>query len=94
MDTGDVYDSATPKKSPAQATSHTIPSSFLAPDILKHLCRELDRDKVEAEFSIKVNADLNLLDKSFLSKLYVIQMLSNSVILEKNRLGGSVTSKR
>ncbi|XP_012233187.1 uncharacterized protein [Linepithema humile] len=53
VDTGEIDDSATPKKSPAQATSHTIPSSFLAPDILKHLCRELDRDKVEAEFSIK-----------------------------------------
>lgn len=32
-----------------------MPPSFLAPDILKHLCRELDRDKVEAEFSIKVS---------------------------------------
>ncbi|EFN86347.1 hypothetical protein EAI_15615 [Harpegnathos saltator] len=30
-----------------------MPPSFLAADVLKHLCRELDRDKVEAEFSIK-----------------------------------------
>ncbi|XP_014478936.1 PREDICTED: uncharacterized protein LOC106746654 [Dinoponera quadriceps] len=47
-------DGAAPKKSPAPvASSHTMPPSFLAADILKHLCRELDRDKVEAEFSIK-----------------------------------------
>ncbi|XP_032683988.1 uncharacterized protein LOC116850147 [Odontomachus brunneus] len=44
---------ASPKKTPAPAATYTMPSSFLAPDILKHLWRELDRDKVEAEFSIK-----------------------------------------
>lgn len=30
-----------------------MPPSFLAPDVLRHLCRELDRDKVESEFSVK-----------------------------------------
>lgn len=34
-----------------------MPPSFLLPDILKHLCRELDRDKVEAEFSTKVRCE-------------------------------------
>ncbi|XP_020287121.1 uncharacterized protein LOC109856364 [Pseudomyrmex gracilis] len=42
-----------PKKTSAQAPSHTMPPSFLTPDVLKHLCRELDRDKIEAEFSSK-----------------------------------------
>lgn len=50
-----VDDSTSSKKTPLPIMSHTMPPSFLAPDILKHLCRELDRDKVEAEFSIKVN---------------------------------------
>ncbi|KAK9297265.1 hypothetical protein QLX08_008990 [Tetragonisca angustula] len=44
----------TPKKSSAMSnTPSMIPSSFIDPDILKHLCRELDSDKVEAEFSIR-----------------------------------------
>ncbi|KAH0949678.1 hypothetical protein HN011_010449 [Eciton burchellii] len=42
-----------PKATFAQAIAHVTPESFLAPDILKCLCRELDRDKVAAEFSIK-----------------------------------------
>ncbi|XP_018053999.1 PREDICTED: uncharacterized protein LOC108690954 [Atta colombica] len=50
---GEVDGSTSPKRTSAQVTSHTMPPSFLEPDILKHLCRELDRDKVEAEFSIK-----------------------------------------
>ncbi|XP_066596183.1 uncharacterized protein [Prorops nasuta] len=37
--------------SPSNATEFS--SSFISPEILQHLCRELDRDKVEAEFSIK-----------------------------------------
>jgi len=49
--------------------SHTMPPSFLAPDILKHLCRELDRDKVEAEFSIKVNM-LRLIFPSLLNAFF------------------------
>ncbi|XP_018361464.1 PREDICTED: uncharacterized protein LOC108760159 [Trachymyrmex cornetzi] len=53
VNVGEVDGSTSPKRTSAQATSHTIPPSFLEPDILKHLCRELDRDKVEAEFSIK-----------------------------------------
>ncbi|XP_071564290.1 uncharacterized protein [Temnothorax nylanderi] len=55
VNTGEVDGSSTsPKRtSPAQTTSHTMPPSFLAPDVLKHLCRELDRDKVETEFSTK-----------------------------------------
>lgn len=48
-----VEDSTSSKKTPVPTISHTMPPSFLEPDILKHLCRELDRDKVEAEFSIK-----------------------------------------
>ncbi|XP_050445530.1 uncharacterized protein LOC126848583 [Cataglyphis hispanica] len=48
-----VDDSISSKKTPLHTMSHTMPPSFLTPDILKHLCRELDRDKVEAEFSIK-----------------------------------------
>ncbi|EGI57881.1 PREDICTED: uncharacterized protein LOC105153410 [Acromyrmex echinatior] len=54
VNVGEVDGSTSPKKrTSVQATSHTMSSSFLEPDILKHLCRELDRDKVEAEFSIK-----------------------------------------
>ena len=46
----------TPKKSSAMSnTPSMMPSSFIDPDILKHLCRELDSDKVEAEFSIRVS---------------------------------------
>lgn len=61
-----VDDSISSKKTPLHTMSHTMPPSFLTPDILKHLCRELDRDKVEAEFSIKVNMlrSLNLLNVS------------------------------
>lgn len=54
-----------PKKTSAQAPSHTMPPSFLTPDVLKHLCRELDRDKIEAEFSSKVNADFKLAIKLY-----------------------------
>ncbi|XP_018318377.1 uncharacterized protein [Mycetomoellerius zeteki] len=53
VNVGEVDGSTSPKRTSAQATSHTMPPSFLEPDILKHLCRELDRDKVETEFSIK-----------------------------------------
>ncbi|XP_076282435.1 uncharacterized protein LOC143209959 [Lasioglossum baleicum] len=46
--------SSTPKKITVLAIApSTVPVSFIAPDILKHLFRELDRDKVEAEFSLK-----------------------------------------
>ncbi|XP_076646760.1 uncharacterized protein LOC143355630 [Halictus rubicundus] len=46
--------SSTPKKITAlAAAASTLPVSFIEPDILKHLFRELDRDKVEAEFSLK-----------------------------------------
>ncbi|XP_070170921.1 uncharacterized protein [Polyergus mexicanus] len=48
-----VDDSISSKKTPVHTMSHTMPPSFLTLDILKHLCRELDRDTVEAEFSIK-----------------------------------------
>ncbi|KAM0734896.1 hypothetical protein ACS0PU_011009 [Formica fusca] len=48
-----VDDSISSKKTPVHTMSHTMPPSFLTPDILKHLCREIDRDTVEAEFSIK-----------------------------------------
>ncbi|XP_043590632.1 uncharacterized protein LOC122571225 [Bombus pyrosoma] len=52
---GDVENLATtPKKISA---TNNMPSmifpSFIDPDILKHLCRELDSDKVEAEFSVR-----------------------------------------
>ncbi|KAL0121012.1 hypothetical protein PUN28_008622 [Cardiocondyla obscurior] len=53
VNTGEVDSSTSPKRTSTQTVGHAIPSSFLAPDVLKHLCRELDRDKVEAEFSIK-----------------------------------------
>lgn len=61
-----VDDSISSKKTPLHTMDHTMPPSFLTPDILKYLCRELDRDKVEAEFSIKVNMlrSLNLLNVS------------------------------
>nr|XP_034188953.1 uncharacterized protein LOC117608246 [Osmia lignaria] len=46
--------SISPKKTSAVTnTSSTMLPSFLEPDILKHLCRELDSDKVEAEFSVR-----------------------------------------
>ncbi|KAG7209056.1 hypothetical protein KM043_015213 [Ampulex compressa] len=50
-DPGDSTD--TPKKVSLLTPGPTMPSSFISPEILKHLCRELDRDKVEAEFSTK-----------------------------------------
>lgn len=53
VNTGEVDGSTSPKSTSAQPTSYTMPPSFLTPDVLKHLCRELDRDKVEAEFSTK-----------------------------------------
>ncbi|XP_018349258.1 PREDICTED: uncharacterized protein LOC108752723 [Trachymyrmex septentrionalis] len=53
VNVGEVDGSTSPKRTSAQATSHTMPPSFLEPDVLKHLSRELDRDKVETEFSIK-----------------------------------------
>ncbi|KAK2588522.1 hypothetical protein KPH14_006302 [Odynerus spinipes] len=34
-------------------TDQTMHSSFIPAEILKHLCRELNRDKIDAEFSIK-----------------------------------------
>lgn len=44
----------TPKKiSPINNKFSTMLPSFIDEDILKHLCRELDSDKVEAEFSIR-----------------------------------------
>ena len=58
VNVGEVDGSTSPKRMSAQATSHTMPPSFLEPDVLKHLSRELDRDKVETEFSIKVDANL------------------------------------
>nr|XP_012139030.1 PREDICTED: uncharacterized protein LOC100880229 isoform X1 [Megachile rotundata] len=46
--------STSPKKASAVTNiPSTMLPSFLEPDILKHLCRELDSDKVEAEFSIR-----------------------------------------
>lgn len=52
---GDTENPPSPKKVSAQANVTTaMLTSFIQPDILKHLCRELDRDKVEAEFSIRV----------------------------------------
>lgn len=54
---GDPGDPSTsPKKISALSVGPTLPPSFIPPEILKHLCRELDRDKVEAEFSAKVNS--------------------------------------
>ncbi|XP_050585967.1 uncharacterized protein LOC126920083 [Bombus affinis] len=52
---GDVENLATtPKKTSA---TNNMPSmifpSFIDPNILRHLCRELDSDKVEAEFSVR-----------------------------------------
>lgn len=64
VNTGEVDGSTSPKSTSAQPTSYTMPPSFLTPDVLKHLCRELDRDKVEAEFSTKVNKDLNSINKN------------------------------
>lgn len=66
VNTSEVDGSTSPKRASAQISSHTMPPSFLAPDILKHLCRELDRDKVEAEFSIKVKRSEFGLEKSVL----------------------------
>jgi hypothetical protein len=34
---------------------HDIPSSFLPPDVIKELSRELDQEMVELEFNEKVN---------------------------------------
>ncbi|KZC04508.1 PREDICTED: uncharacterized protein LOC107189807 [Dufourea novaeangliae] len=46
--------SLTPKKATALTKVPSIMStSFIEIDILKHLLRELDRDKIEAEFSLK-----------------------------------------
>ncbi|XP_076668213.1 uncharacterized protein LOC143368881 isoform X2 [Andrena cerasifolii] len=51
---GDTENPSSPKKVSAQANvTPAMLTSFIQPDILKHLCRELDRDKVEAEFSIR-----------------------------------------
>lgn len=69
INTDNVDDSTSSKKTPMPTMSHTMPPSFLAPDILKHLCRELDRDKVEAEFSIKVNM-LRLIFPSLLNAFF------------------------
>nr|XP_033325554.1 uncharacterized protein LOC117220030 [Megalopta genalis] len=50
----DPENPSTPKKISAMASGpSTMPVSFIDADILKHLFRELDRDKVEAEFSLK-----------------------------------------
>lgn len=87
VNTGEVDGSTSPKRTSAQPRGYAMPSSFLAPDVLKHLCRELDRDKVEAEFSTKVNeAELNSTD-NFLYKSFV-------AVLETDRFGGSVTGER
>jgi len=84
---GEVDGSTSPKRTSAQVTSHTMSPSFLEPDILKHLCRELDRDKVETEFSIKVDADL-------LFRPIKIFSINNLIVLETNRLRRSVTGER
>ncbi|OAD55044.1 hypothetical protein WN48_05617, partial [Eufriesea mexicana] len=52
---GDIENLATtPKKTSAISNIPLMMlPSFIDPDILKHLCRELNRDKVEAEFSVR-----------------------------------------
>ncbi|XP_011332827.2 uncharacterized protein LOC105276697 [Ooceraea biroi] len=54
-ETNEIDSSKSPKRTSAQPiiVAHVMPESFLAPEILKYLSRELDREKVEAEFSIK-----------------------------------------
>lgn len=48
---------SSPKRtSPINNKFSTMLPSFIDADILKHLCRELDSDKVEAEFSIRVRS--------------------------------------
>lgn len=68
----------TPKKTSA---TNNMPSmifpSFIDPNILRHLCRELDSDKVEAEFSVRVRF-ANLV-KNYL----IIQINLKFLILEK-----------
>lgn len=50
----------TPMKTTTTATvPPSTPVSFIDIEILKHLFRELDRDKVEAEFSLKVNTGIS-----------------------------------
>lgn len=82
VNAGEVDGSTSPKRTSAQPTSHTMPPSFLAPDVLKHLCRELDRDKVETEFSTKVNrADLNSTDDRF--SLRTVRSFQRRIALEE-----------
>lgn len=44
----------TPEKHSLPAQERAMPASFISPEILKHLARELDRDTIEEEFSIRV----------------------------------------
>lgn len=92
-------DDSTPrKKTSVQTTSRTnVLSSFLTPDILQHLCRELNHDKIEAEFSIKVSIYIDL--NRYFSNSYSKSRLSsnaqiNWIISETNRFRGSTANKR
>ncbi|XP_043272132.1 uncharacterized protein [Venturia canescens] len=42
-----------PEKQTIQIQERIFPSSFISPEILKHLSRELDRDLIEEEFSLR-----------------------------------------
>nr|XP_050858793.1 uncharacterized protein LOC127067642 isoform X1 [Vespula vulgaris] len=51
--TGDSCTVTSSEKALVSLAEQTMHSSFIPIEILKHLCRELNRDKVEAEFSMK-----------------------------------------
>ncbi|KAL2723869.1 uncharacterized protein V1478_008382 [Vespula squamosa] len=51
--TGDSCTVISSEKALVSLAEQTMYSSFIPIEILKHLCRELNRDKVEAEFSMK-----------------------------------------
>ncbi|XP_047359856.1 uncharacterized protein LOC124953056 isoform X1 [Vespa velutina] len=51
--TGDSCTVVSSEKVMVSLVEQTMHSSFIPIEILKHLCRELNRDKVEAEFSMK-----------------------------------------
>lgn len=100
----DANDQADSSRSPKGTSARAIrgqailPESFLAPDVLKYLCRELDRDKVEAEFSVKVRTNVYLdfchltcrSDKSLLSPNF----LMNAASLRRRFRGESPWKKR
>ncbi|XP_015603078.1 uncharacterized protein LOC107271506 [Cephus cinctus] len=50
---GDVGGAESPPQKITSSLDQNLPSSFIDSDILRHLSRELDREAVESEFSIK-----------------------------------------